>query len=140
LIVGIGKDLQSGMDTEVPVGRAAVREAARAAAKAAGGWSFKGGVVAYCKVSEIREAERGLTFAISALNGRQAMQFRVLDKQITPARSIVSVSIGEHLEMQARTTLGVPVDRRRLAGYGNYVRFLEAFSQQLENLATRPGR
>ena len=138
--MGIGKDLESGMDTEVPVGRAAVREAARAAAKAAGGWSFKGGAVAYCKVSEIREAERGLTFAISALNGRQAMQFRVLDKQITPARSIVSVSIGEHLEMQARTTLGVPVDRRRLAGYGNYVRFLHAFSQQLENRATRPGR
>lgn len=137
-MVGIGKDLQSGIDAEVAVGRAAVREAARAAAKAAGGWSFKGGVIAYCKVSEIREAERGLTFAISALNGRQTMQFRVLDKQITPARSIVSVSIGEHLETQARTTLGVPVDRRRLAGYGNYMEFFHAFSQYLENLGAQP--
>ena len=137
--MGIGRDLASGIDTEVPVGRAAVREAARIAAKAGGGWSFKGGVISYCKVSEIREAERGLTFAISALNGQQAMQFRVLDKQMTPARSIVRVTIGEHLETQARTTLGVPVDRRRIAGYGNYVKFLRAFSQQLENLAARPG-
>src|SRR5450755_1817164 len=121
--MGISKDLETGIATEVPAGRASVRQAARAAAKTAGGWSFKGGVIAYCKVSEVREAQRGLTFAVSALNGQQMLQFRVLDEQITPERSTVRVGIGEHLKTQTRATFGIPTDRQRIAGFGSYVKF-----------------
>jgi hypothetical protein len=120
--MGISKDLQTGVAAEVLAGRAEVREAARAAAKLAGGFSFKGGVAGYFKLSEVREAERGITFAVSALNGRQLLQFRVLDEQVEPGRTAVRVGIGDHLETQARGAFGVPVDRRRVAGFGSYVK------------------
>jgi hypothetical protein len=118
--MGISKDLQTGVAAEVLAGRAEVRGAARAAAKLAGGFSFKGGVVGYFKLSEVREAERGITFAVSAPNGRQLLQFRVL---------------GDHLETQARGAFGVPVDRRRVAGFGSYVKFVDAFAVELEKLS-----
>jgi hypothetical protein len=51
--MGISKDLQTGVAAEVFAGRAEVREAARAAAKLAGGFSFKGGVIGYSKLSEV---------------------------------------------------------------------------------------
>ena len=133
--MGISKDLETGVDTRVPLGRERVRQAARMAAQAAGGWSFKGGVIAYSKISEIREAERGLTFAVSALGGRRLLQFRVFDEQITPERSVVRVGIGEHLQIQQRGSFGIPTDRRRVAGFGSYVKFVRAFGAELERRA-----
>lgn len=133
--MGISKDLQTGIDTQVPLGRKRVRQAARTAAQAAGGWSFKGGVIAYSKISEIREAERGLTFAVSALGGQRLLHFRVLDEQVTPEQSVVRVGIGEHLQIGQRGAFGIPTDRRRIAGFGSYVKFVHAFGAELERRA-----
>jgi hypothetical protein len=133
--MGIRRDLQTGVAAEVLAGRAEVREAARAAAKLAGGFSFKGGVFGYFKLSEVREAERGITFAVSAPNGRQLLQFRVLDEQVEPGRTAVRVGIGDHLETQAGGAFGVPVDRRRVAGFGAYAKFVDAFAVELEKLS-----
>jgi hypothetical protein len=77
--MGIAKDVAAGIDVEVPADRGKVRSLARAAAAAASGWSFKGGVIGLLKVSELREAERGLTFTVSAPNGRALMPaFRII--------------------------------------------------------------
>jgi hypothetical protein len=130
--MGISKDLETGIDTRVHLERASIRKAARAAARSAGGWSFKGGVIAYSKVSEVREAERGLTFAVSAPNGRQLLAFRVLDEQVAPRQSVVRVGIGEHLQSQEVGAFGIPADRRRIAGFGSYVKFVQAFANELE--------
>jgi hypothetical protein len=39
-----------------------------------------------------------------------------------------------HLEAQARGAFGVPADRRRVAGFGAYVKFVDAFAVELEKL------
>jgi hypothetical protein len=133
--MSISKDLETGIDTRVPLGRERIREAARTAAQVAGGWSFKGGVIGYSKVSEVREAERGLTFAVSAPGGQRLLVFRVLDEQTAPAQSVVRVGIGDHLQVQQRGALGIPTDRRRVAGFGSYAKFVRAFANELEKRA-----
>lgn len=140
--MGITNDLETGIDTRVPLTREPIREAARAAAQAAGGWSFKGGVIAYSKVSEVREAERGLTFAVSALSGQKLLVFRVLDEQVAQGQSVVRVGIGEHIQTQQIGAFGIPTDRRRIAGLGTYVKFIRSFAAELESHAqwTPPGR
>ena len=133
--MSISKDLETGIDTRVPLGRERIRQAARTAAQVAGGWSFKGGVIAYSKVSEVREADRGLTFAVSALGGQKLLVFRVLDEQVALGQSVVRVGIGEHLQIEQHGAFGIPTDRRRVAGLGSYVKFIRAFSTELERYA-----
>lgn len=133
--MSISKDLEAGIDTRVPLGRKPIREAARTAAQGAGGWSFKGGVIAYSKVSEMREAERGLTFAVSAPSGQKLLVFRVLDEQVAQGQSVVRVGIGEHLQIEQRGAFGIPTDRRRVAGLGSYVKFIHAFATELQRYA-----
>jgi len=73
--MGISKDLATGIETRIPVGQAEIRAAARAAAAAAASeFFFKGGQMDYARISEVREAERAVVFAISALNGQQLIQ------------------------------------------------------------------
>jgi hypothetical protein len=132
--MGIAKDVAAGIHVEVPADRGKVRSLARSAAAAASGWSFKGGVIGLLKVSELREAERGLTFAVSAPNGRALMQFRVEDEPGPTGGSLVRVGIGDHLQTRAVGTFGTPVDRKRIAGFPAYDKFLRTFAASLETL------
>jgi hypothetical protein len=132
--MGISKDLATGIETRIPVGQAEIR----AAAAAASGFFFKGGQMGYARISEVREAERAVVFAISALNGQQLIQFRVFDTQTEPGVSRVRVGIGDHLQVQARSAFGIPADRKRVAGFGSYLKFMDAFAAELEKLRGQP--
>jgi hypothetical protein len=132
--MGIAKDVEAGIEVEVPANRDKIRSLARDAATQAGGWSFKGGVVGYLKVSELRAAERGLTFGVTAPNGRSLMQFRVEDQPGPSGGSVVRVGIGDHVQTQTSNAYGIPVDRKRVAGFGAYDKFLRSFAASLERL------
>jgi hypothetical protein len=132
--MGIANDIAAGIEVEVEADRDQVRSLARAAAAAAGGWSFKGGVVGFQKVSELRAAERGVTFVVSAPNGNPLLQFRVEDTQGPSGGRLVCVGMGDHLQTQTVNTYGIPMDRKRIAGFGAYDKFLRVFAASLEQL------
>jgi hypothetical protein len=114
--MGIAKDVVAGIDVEVDADRDKVRSLARAAAAAAGGWSFKGGVVGFQKVSELRAAERGVTFVVSAPNGNPLLQFRVEDTPGPSGGCLVRVGMGDHLQTRTINAYGIPIDRSGLLG------------------------
>jgi hypothetical protein len=76
-----------------------------------GGRRGKGGMR-----SELRAAERGVTFVVSAPNGNQLLQFRVEDTPGPSGGCLVRVGMGDHLQTRTINAYGIPMDRKRIAG------------------------
>ena len=89
--MGISKDLRAWHRDRDTSWADRDRDGCQGCSGSGRGFFFKGGQMGYCKIAEVREAERGLVFAVSALNGRQLLQFRVLDTQTGPGQSTVRV-------------------------------------------------
>lgn len=127
--MGITEDRVAGLELQVHLGREQVRSCAKRAASKSSGWSMRGGVVGRFGVRELRSAERGVTFVVSAPNGRSLLEFRVEDEPSPSGETAVRVRLVNHSEVQSSGPLGIPVDRRRIAGYPAYVKFLQNFAE-----------
>jgi hypothetical protein len=88
-------------------------------------------VVLYSLIGFLTRAE--YTVALRGICAQRLIQFRVLDIRQSRARS-KAVGISEHVQVQAPTPLRVPADRKRVVGFGSYLKRMDAFTAEPEKL------
>ncbi|HEY0359543.1 MAG TPA: hypothetical protein VGD11_13250 [Mycobacteriales bacterium] len=129
--MGLTEDRRTGVATTVPLAPARVLELAAEAARQSAGLSFRGGIVGYYRVVKVGTAAGGDTFEVLAPGGRCLLVYRVEATEAPDGRTEARVTLVDGQVSQAVTTFGIPLDRKRLDGFGAYQKFVETFTELL---------
>lgn len=120
-----------GMALQTRLDGATLRRLASEAAAASCGFGFKRGVLFAGSVSLVHEATPGLTFQVRALDKTPLLRFLVLQEDAGDGWTRVEVTLRDHATVQSRGPMGIPTDRKRVAGIEIYRRFLNGFASRI---------